>query len=78
MIHLSPLTLTLALTLTLTLIGDADIPKATVDAMRQFYAASSAFPYILRFSATTSALGDTSFLWMREFYLELCHRVQVA
>ena len=32
--------------------------------------------YLLRLSSTIKELGDVSSLWMREFYLELCKRVQ--
>jgi len=55
---------------------EADLPKEIVKEMRCFVAASACYPYLLRLSSTLTELGDLSFLWMREFYLELCKRVQ--
>ena len=59
-----------------TLLQDAELSKETVRAMREFVSESVEFPYLLRLSSTLHALNDTGFLWMREFYLELCKRVQ--
>ena len=55
---------------------EADLPKETVTAMRAFYSASSLYPYLLNLQSTLATLADVSYLWMREFYLELCQRVQ--
>ena len=44
--------------------------------MRAFYSASSLYPYLLNLQSTLATLADVSYLWMREFYLELCQRVQ--
>ena len=46
--------------------------------MRAFYSASSLYPYLLNLQSTLATLADVSYLWMREFYLELCQRVQVS
>ena len=53
-----------------------DISKETVKEMRAFYASTALFPYLLRLSETLSALSNVSYLWMREFYLELGKRTQ--
>ena len=58
------------------LMNEADLSKETVKEMRQFVGDSALHPYLLRLSATLHELGDVSCLWMREFYLELCKRVQ--
>ena len=58
------------------LMNEADLGKDTVKEMRQFVNDSAYFPHLLRLSSTLEELGDTSCLWMREFYLELCKRVQ--
>ena len=53
-----------------------DISKETVKEMRAFYSTTALFPYLLRFPETLSALSNVSYLWMREFYLELGKRSQ--
>lgn len=58
------------------LMQDPDLPKPVVAEMKAFVSESAYFPYLLRLSATLDELGDVSCLWMREFYLELCKRVQ--
>ena len=58
------------------LMNEADLPKETVKEMRAFVSESATFPYLMRPSSTLHQLGDVSCLWMREFYLELCKRVQ--
>ena len=58
------------------LMNEADLPKEAVKEMRDFVSDSSAFPYLMRLSSTLQSLGDVACLWMREFYLELCKRVQ--
>ena len=54
----------------------APLPLLQVTAMRAFYSASSLYPYLLNLQSTLATLADVSYLWMREFYLELCQRVQ--
>ena len=56
--------------------GMCDDTWQTVREMKSFVQASAAFPYLLRLSSTLTALSDVSCFWMREFYLELCKRVQ--
>ena len=58
------------------LMNEPDLSKETVKEMRTFVGDSAYFPYLLRLSSTLAELGDVSALWMREFYLELCKRVQ--
>lgn len=53
-----------------------DLAKETVKEMRSFYSSTALFPYLLRLPETLSALSNVSYLWMREFYLELCKRSQ--
>ena len=60
------------------LMHEADLPAEVVVKMKVFVNQSAQFHYLLRFSSTLSELGDVSCLWMREFYLELCKRVQVC
>ena len=58
------------------IMNEADLNKDTVRDMKAFVNTSADFSYLLRLSSTLSELGDVSCLWMREFYLELCKRVQ--
>jgi cytoplasmic FMR1 interacting protein len=55
---------------------DPDLSKETVKEMKDFVSKSAYFPHLLRLSSTLDDLGDVACLWMREFYLELCKRVQ--
>ena len=55
---------------------DADLSKQTVGEMRAFYSSSALFPHLLQLPTTLHQLSDVSYLWLREFYLELCKRVQ--
>ena len=58
------------------ILSDPDLPKETIRDMKSFYAASALYPHLLQLPTTLGALASTSFLWMREFYLELCARPQ--
>ena len=55
---------------------DPDISKDTIKEMRSFYSSTALFPYLLRLPQTLSTLSNVSYIWMREFYLELCKRTQ--
>jgi len=59
-----------------TLLQDPDLPKETVKDMKDFLHKSASYPYLLRLPATLSSLADVSYMWMREYHLELCMRVQ--
>jgi cytoplasmic FMR1 interacting protein len=58
------------------LLSDPDLSKETVKEMKAFFSGSALFPHLLQLPTALSNLADTSYLWMREFYLELCQRVQ--
>ena len=53
-----------------------DISKETVKEMRAFYSTTALFPYLLRLPETLATLSNVSYLWLREFYLELGKRSQ--
>ena len=55
---------------------DPDLPKQTVGEMRAFYSSTALFPYLLRLPSTLQQLSNVSYLWLREFYLELSKRSQ--
>ena len=48
-----------------------DISKETSKEMRAFYSTTALFPYLLRLPETLATLSNVSYLWLREFYLEL-------
>jgi len=58
------------------LMNEAELSKEIVREMKAFVDEAAYFPYLCRLSATLDRLGDVSCLWMREFFLELCKRVQ--
>ena len=55
---------------------EPDLPKHTVGEMRSFYSSTALFPALLRLPATLQQLSSVSYLWLREFYLELSRRSQ--
>ena len=55
---------------------DPDLPKQTVGEMRAFYSSTALFPYLLQLPSTLQQLSNVSYLWLREFYLELSKRSQ--
>mmetsp|Transcript_18097 Transcript_18097/g.60718 ORF Transcript_18097/g.60718 Transcript_18097/m.60718 type:complete len:759 (-) Transcript_18097:128-2404(-) len=58
------------------LLAEPDLSREVAKEMRSFYVQSAHFEPLLQLSATVEALSDVSFLWTREFYLELCDVVQ--
>lgn len=57
---------------------DKDLKKEWVPAWERFYSRSFYFKYLLDYTNTIKTLSDMSFLWYREFYLELTKSVQFS
>jgi len=56
--------------------GKADLEKADVELLQQFYDDSFFYSYVLDYAATLREVSDMGDLWYREFFLEMTRCIQ--
>lgn len=55
---------------------EKDLKKEWIPVWEEFYKNSYYFPYMLKFPDTIKNITDLSYLWYREFYLEVTKQIQ--